>query len=94
MKDRRSELPQSRDPIFVRATGSGPGGIATLVVDGNGCISLLEPVLQSKKSLRGLPAGELGHHGKYDLCKHNAGALQLQQFLFHLRHFREKDVVF
>jgi tRNA modification GTPase len=51
--------PQAFDPVFLRATASGPGGIATLVIDGRGCISMLSPLLQARRSLHDLPAGEV-----------------------------------
>lgn len=48
-----------RKPVFVRATGHGSGGIATLMLDGYGVKSLLKPRVKSKRDLFEAQTGDL-----------------------------------
>jgi len=52
-------LDRTRDPIFVRVTGSGSGGIATLILDGEQLNALLQPFFKSKRSLFDAVSGDL-----------------------------------
>jgi tRNA modification GTPase len=52
-------LLRSRAPIFVRVTGAGAGGIATLVLDGEQLNSLLQPFFKAKRSLFEAVSGDL-----------------------------------
>ncbi|HYF49382.1 MAG TPA: GTPase [Planctomycetota bacterium] len=53
-----------RDPVFVRATGAGTGGIATLILDGDGFMLRLDAMLRSKPKLRDATTGDL-LYGKF-----------------------------
>jgi len=49
---------RTRSPIFVRVTGAGSGGIATLILDGDQLNALLQPFFKSKRSLFDAVSGE------------------------------------
>jgi tRNA modification GTPase len=63
MADSRMTEPTDslRRPIFVRATGAGAGGIATLILDGEGARLLLQPLLHARRTLFDLTTGDLLH---------------------------------
>lgn len=50
---------RTRSPIFVRVTGAGSGGIATLILDGEQLNALLQPFFKSKRSLFDSVSGDL-----------------------------------
>lgn len=48
-----------REPIVVRATGTGTGGIATLVLDGEGVRMFLQPIFRATRLLSEASTGDL-----------------------------------
>jgi tRNA U34 5-carboxymethylaminomethyl modifying GTPase MnmE/TrmE len=59
-------VPPTCNPIFVRTTLPGSSGIATLLLDGESVISLLEPKLQCERSLRSALLPPLKREGSED----------------------------
>ncbi len=64
MSSSKGDPRSTREPIFVRATGSGAAGIAMLILDGEGAVQRADTMIRSKQRLLDAVTGDL-IYGKF-----------------------------